>query len=171
MTTDPLKSSPLATGMKSPNKGHAPSGLPGMPTTVRLLLCDDQKLVRTRVRQLFKELASIQVVGEAADGASAVKLALELEPDIVLMDVSMPHLDGIEATRQILAKSPDIHILAFSSDFDPETVKKMRAVGARGFVFKGADLVELLVALQKIAAGESFVTVGPSSRRHWPRHD
>jgi DNA-binding NarL/FixJ family response regulator len=145
----------------------------GVPTAnpVRLLLCDDQKLVRTRVRQLFREHSTIQMVGEADDGRSAVKMALELEPDIVLMDVSMPHLDGIEATRQILARLPGIQIIGFSSDFDPETVKKMRAAGARGFVFKGADLVELLVALQKVAAGEPFVTVGPSARRHWPRHD
>ncbi len=140
--------------MKS-HEGKQDSGS-GSKTPWRLLICDDQRLVRLRVREMLKETSSIQVIGEAFDGGSAVELALELKPDLVLMDVSMPTLDGIEATRQILKQLPGTKILAFSADFTFETLTKAVIAGAHGYILKPGKASELLVALETILAGKSF---------------
>ena len=135
--------------------------MPARP--VRLLLCDDQNLVRARVREILARVPSFEVVGEAADGRSAVDLALELKPDLVLMDVSMPKLTGAEATQQLVARLPGIRILAFSADASAEHVNQMRAAGARGYLLKTGHAEELLAALTKVLAGEPFF-VAPGSR-------
>jgi len=134
---------------------HAPPS--ASPTPVRLLLCDDQLLVRTCVRQFLQSTLSIRVVGEAADGHAAVRMALELQPDVVLLDVSMPGLDGIEATRQILAKAPAIRVLAFSADARAKTMKKMLAAGARGYLLKTDDPQDWLSALQEFLTDKRFL--------------
>jgi DNA-binding NarL/FixJ family response regulator len=138
---------------------------------MRLLLCDDQVLSRARVREMLKEASSIQVIGEASGGRSAVKMALELSPDVILMDICMPDLDGIEATRQILARAPDIRIVAFSSDFSSQCIGKMFSAGARGYLLKPSSAEELLLALRKIHAGEVFLSAPACETRTWPRPD
>ena len=155
---------------KKPNsKQGAPS--PTRTPRARLLLCDDQKLIRTRVREILKAVPSIEIVGEAADGRTAVAMALQLKPDVVLMDVSMPNLNGIEATRQILSRLPKTRVLAFSVESDAETVRSMFAAGARGYLIKTGDPVELVVALQKVLAGDYFFGIKPSAPPSWPQHD
>jgi DNA-binding NarL/FixJ family response regulator len=143
------------------------AGVVSAPATVpvRLLLCDDQRLIRARVREHFHEVPSVEVVGEAANGRSAVTLALELQPDLVLMDISMPDLDGIQATRQILACSPAIRVLAFSSDLNADHVHRMLAAGARGYLLKTGNLRELTMAVETVLAGERFISARPESLR------
>jgi DNA-binding NarL/FixJ family response regulator len=141
----------------------------GVSRTYRLLICDDQMMVRTGIRQMLKRTSSIQVIGEASDGHSAVKMALELQPDIVLMDVSMPDLDGVEATRQVLSKAPGIKVLAFSVDSSAETISKMLNAGARGYLFKSNIATELILALQKVLAGDLFLSTKPIEMRTRPR--
>jgi two-component system, NarL family, nitrate/nitrite response regulator NarL len=121
----------------------------------RLMLCDDQRFVRLRLRQMLSETPSIQIVGEAADGQIAVSSALELRPDIILMDVSMPVLNGIEATRQIVSKLPETRVLAVSSDSSLDTVRQMMSAGASGFLLKPSEASELLLAIEKVLAGRA----------------
>jgi DNA-binding NarL/FixJ family response regulator len=130
---------------------------PATPTRARLLLCDDSELMRQSVREFLQGVGHFEVVGEAHGGRPAVTMARELKPDVVLMDVSMPDLDGIEATRQILAHSPDIRVLAFSAESSPNQITKMVAAGAHGYLLKSADPEDLVVALNKVLAGERFV--------------
>ena len=141
---------------KRSGRRRAPS-----PALVRILVCDDQKMIRARVRRILEEIPWVTIVGEAADGKSGVVMALELTPNVVLMDVSMPELDGIEATRQILAQSPGIRIVGFSADSSTETVRRMFAAGARGFLSKTGEPSEFIQAVQSVMAGESFINIQP----------
>jgi len=162
----------IANRMK-PQKRKSQNGTrrPQTSQRIRLLVCDDQKLIRTRVREMLKKVSSFEIVGEAADGQSAVTMALDLKPDVVLMDVSMPNLDGIEATRRILAKAPDIRILAFSVDSTAETLGKLVHAGAHGFLFKTGDAEELISALQRVAAGGYFFSRPSGNSGDRPRRD
>src|SRR5262249_60922299 len=135
----------------------------------QVLRCDNQNLNRFRVRGMLHQDPAVHIVGEAADGRTAVKLALELRPHIIIMDISMPGLDGIAATRQIVNQAPEIRILGFSTDSDEETIRKMFAAGACGYVCKLADPAELVVALTKILSGERFLSL--ESHHDWPRLD
>lgn len=124
-----------------------------MSTPVRVLLCDDQAVVRLRVRATVERMGGFQIVGEAATGAESVELSLAVKPDVVLMDVSLPDFSGVEATRQILTRAPDIRVLAFSSDSRKQTVDQMLSAGARGYVVKALSLAELVRAIQVVSAG------------------
>ena len=135
------------------------------PQPVRVLVCDDQQFIRSFLRKSLTELG-FAVVGEATGGRAAVTMALKLKPDVVIMDVSMPDLDGIKATRRILARAPGIRVLAFSTDGGPEVIKEMLAAGARGYLLKTGDLVELVLAIRTVQAGESLVS---TSSRKAPR--
>jgi two-component system, NarL family, response regulator NreC len=126
----------------------------------RVLLCDDQDIFRWSVREVLKHQADIQVVGEASGGQAGIDAALELLPDLVLMDVSMPDVNGLEATRQIVAKAPAVKVLAHSSQSSWETVDQMFAAGARGYVLKQGDGVELVRAIRTVLAGGSFLSPG-----------
>jgi diguanylate cyclase (GGDEF)-like protein len=115
---------------------------------IRLLICDDSDEARRLVRTVLADHPEIEIVGEAVDGKEAVALAAELEPDAVLMDIGMPELDGIEATRQIRAARPETRVVAFTGLEDDESVQKMLQAGATSFVVKGAPLWELERAVQ-----------------------
>ena len=156
-----------------PKKAKPQSGATPLPrkAPTRLLVCDDQQLIRTQVREILKAVPSIEVVGEAADGRAAVAMAFELKPDVILMDVSMPHLNGIETTHQILSRSPDIRVLAYSVESDEETMRQMFAAGARGYLIKTGDPVELVVALRKVAEGGYFIGAKPRGPSNWPQRD
>jgi DNA-binding NarL/FixJ family response regulator len=124
----------------------------------RVLLCDDESLVRASVQEILKRQADIQVVGEVSGGQAGIDAALELQPDLVLMDVSMPGVDGIEATRQILAKASEVKVLAYSAETKWAIIKQMLAAGARGYVVKQGDPVELMCAIRMVLAGGSFLS-------------
>ena len=116
----------------------------------RVLIVDDQELVRVGFRMIL-ERGGIEVVGEAADGVEAVSLAAALEPDVVLMDVRMPRLDGIEATRQLLARSPGTKVVALTTfDLDEYVYEAVRA-GASGFLLKDIPPADLVHAVGLIA--------------------
>ena len=120
---------------------------------IRVLLADDHRLVRAGLAGLLGTAADIEVVGEAADGQQAVRLSAETAPDVILMDLSMPVLDGIEATRLILDRSPEIRVIALTSFADHEKVGEMLASGAVGYLLKDSEPAELLAAVRSASAG------------------
>ncbi|MGH1523040.1 response regulator [Leifsonia sp. L25] len=126
--------------------------------TLRILLVDDQALVRLGFRMVLETEPDIHVVGEAADGAEAVRLAVETRPDVILMDVRMPNLDGIEATRRIVTANPDARIIILTTfDLDEYAFGGLRA-GASGFLLKDARPAELTAAIRAVSAGDAAVT-------------
>jgi DNA-binding NarL/FixJ family response regulator len=134
-----------------------------MSPPIRLLLADDQELFRGGYRMLLDAQPDLEVVAEAADGLSAVRAAAEDRPDVVLMDVRMPGVDGIEATRRIVAANPETRVLILTTfDVDEYVVAGLRA-GASGFLLKDARREELLSAIRAVAAGDSVIA--PSATR------
>jgi DNA-binding NarL/FixJ family response regulator len=120
---------------------------------IRVLLADDHTLFRAGLRALLAAEEDIQVVGEAANGEEALQKALEFEPDIVVMDILMPVMSGIEATRRLAAARPDIKIVVLSMYDDQEHVEQLFAAGAAGFLLKEMTNEELLRALREVMAG------------------
>jgi DNA-binding NarL/FixJ family response regulator len=120
---------------------------------IRVLLADDQELVRSGFRLILELADGIEVVGEAADGQQAVRLAKELRPDVVLMDVRMPGLDGIEATRRLGQAGIDARVLVLTTfDLDEYVYAAVRA-GASGFLLKDAPREQLVTAVRTVARG------------------
>ena len=125
-----------------------------------VLIADDQALVRSGFRLILEHRDDLRVVGEAADGAEAVRLAAELRPDVILMDVRMPGVDGIEATRRIVDSGSDAHILVLTTfDVDEYVYEAIRA-GACGFLLKDVRPVDLVDAIRLVAGGNALL--GPS---------
>jgi DNA-binding NarL/FixJ family response regulator len=120
---------------------------------IRVLICDDQETIRARIREALAKCPHIKVVGEAQNGQAAVSMALELKPDVVLMDLVMPDLNGIQATRKITAAAPGINVLPHSAGVERKTVDEMFGAGARGFLAKSGSSQELLRAIRSVAAG------------------
>ena len=154
--------------MKAPQQGSSAGSI--FPAA-RLLLCDDQRLVRVRIRQILQRLDTFQVIGVAEDGRSAVSMALQLMPDIILMDVCMPELDGIQATARILAQAPGIRVLGYSCDLTEETANRMVAAGAHGCLSKTGNATELVDALTRVLAGERFIIIKGDCSSNKPRPD
>lgn len=124
--------------------------------SIRVLIADDHTLFRGGLRALLASITDIEVVGEAASGKEALRLAVEHQPDVILMDIQMPDVNGIEATRQILRTSPHIGIIVLTMFQDDDTVFAVMRAGARGYVLKGADQAVLLRAVRAVANGESL---------------
>ena len=125
--------------------------------SIRVVLADDQALVRTGFRMILDDADDIEVAGEASDGESAVRVAAEVAPDVVLMDVRMPGTDGITATRQIRAAGTGPRVLILTTfDLDEYVYAGLRA-GASGFVLKDALAADLLAAVRVVASGEAVV--------------
>jgi DNA-binding NarL/FixJ family response regulator len=148
-----------------------PDSESGAQSRVRILICDDQKLIRVRIREMLEPDRSVVVIAEAAGGHEAVRLALRLKPDLILMDLSMPDIDGVEATRQILARLPRVRIVAFSSDLTSESMARMFAAGAWGYLMKTADPAELLVSLHRVMRGNRVISSPHAARAPWRRRD
>jgi DNA-binding NarL/FixJ family response regulator len=126
---------------------------------IRILITDDQALVRTGFRVIVDAEPDLEVVGEAADGRAAIDETLRLHPDVVLMDIRMPNLDGIEATRRIAAKGPRGPRVLILTTFDlDEYVYEALRAGASGFLLKDAGAEELLHAIRVVAAGEALLS-------------
>jgi DNA-binding NarL/FixJ family response regulator len=131
---------------------------------IRVLVVDDQALVRAGFRVLVDSAPDLEVVGEAGDGAAAVRLAAELAPDVVLMDIRMPVMDGLEATAAITAANDAVRVLVLTTfDLDEHVFGALKA-GASGFLLKDTPPTELLTGIRVVAAGEALLA--PSVTRH-----
>ena len=143
-----------------------PDSPPARPTDrrLRVLLADDHVVVREGLKTLINREADMEVVGEVADGREVRPLAEKVRPDVVIMDVSMPHVNGIEATRELKETFPEIKILALSMHEDRIYIRRMIEAGATGYVLKRAIADELLQALRLIATGALYVDPGAAHR-------
>jgi DNA-binding NarL/FixJ family response regulator len=128
---------------------------------LRILIVDDHAAVRTVFRELLEEQREFEVVGDAGNGLEAIDQARTLKPDVILMDISMPHMDGIEATRRIRAELPFIEILGLSSQLWPEPTHPIEEAGAAGYFVKGLDTQRLIDRMLRIHAG---LTAGVAAR-------
>lgn len=126
------------------------------PEPLRILIADDHPLVRDGLRALLSSVPDMQVVGEAANGEEVIAQAVELLPDIILMDLHMPKLNGVEATRRILQARPHIGVLVLTMLEDDDSVFAVMRAGARGYLLKGADQAEVLRAITVVAQGEAI---------------
>lgn len=124
---------------------------------IRVLICDDHAFYREGVRGMLTPLSdSFAIVGEASDGTEAVQQSLTLRPDVILMDLKMPGMNGLEATRQILAATPAVGILVVTMFEDDDSVFAAVRAGARGYLLKDADREELTLAIRAVARGEAI---------------
>lgn len=125
---------------------------------VRIVLADDSQQYRSVVRALLEKQPGIQVVAGVANGNDAMTAALQWNPEVIIMDVTMPRLDGIEATRRILVQQPDARVLALSSHREARFVTAMLDAGARGYVLKEDEFAELLQAIREVVAGRTYLS-------------
>jgi DNA-binding NarL/FixJ family response regulator len=126
------------------------------PETLRILVADDHPVFRYGMRAILSSKPDVELVGEARDGKEAVDLALELRPDVILMDINMPGMDGIEATRSILEELPAVGILVLTMVEEDDSVFAAIRSGARGYLLKGADGEETMRAIRAVAGGEAI---------------
>lgn len=124
---------------------------------LKLMLVDDHSVVREGIKRLIDGQPDLEIVGEVDDGVQAVEQANVLQPDLVLMDVSMPHLNGIEATRLLKTTTPRLHILVLTVHEDHGYVREFLRAGASGYLLKRASTEELLRAIRAVAAGQIYV--------------
>ncbi|MFB8237000.1 response regulator [Kitasatospora purpeofusca] len=136
---------------------------PAVPV-VRVLLADDQPLVRAALEMVITEAADLEVVGEAGNGAEAVRLAEELRPDVVVMDIRMPVLDGIEATRRVTAGPSPARVVVLTTFDEDENVYAALHAGASGFLVKDMALDDILDAIRVVAAGEALLSPSVTRR-------
>ncbi|HYY75834.1 MAG TPA: response regulator transcription factor [Gaiellaceae bacterium] len=134
------------------------------PTQVRVLVVDDDDLMRAGLRSVLSSDEALRVVGEAGDGRAAVDRTLELRPDVVLMDVRMPDLDGIAATREVLGVSPDVRIVILTTFEQDDYIFGALSAGASGFLLKRTRPEELIAAIHTIAAGDSLLSPSVTRR-------
>ena len=123
---------------------------------IRIIIADDHTLLRDGLRALFASVSDIEVAGEAENGADVITKADQLQPDVILMDIQMPGINGIQATRQIVKKHPDIGVIVVTMYKDDDSVFAAMRAGARGYILKGADQEEMLRAIRAVARGEAL---------------
>lgn len=136
--------------------------------TVRVLVADDHPLFRYGVRFVIDADPTLDLVGEALNGETAVSLAQEIVPDVILMDINMPEVNGIEATRRIVASHPEIAVLIVTMFEDDDSVVAAMRAGARGYLLKGADAGEIARAIHAVADGQAIF--GPKVADRLARH-
>jgi two-component system response regulator NreC len=127
-------------------------------TKIRVLLAEDHTIVRKGIRSLLDDQANIEVVGEAEDGREAIEKVEELSPDIILMDNTMPILNGLEATRQIKKRFPEVKILILTMHTNEEYIFQFLRVGASGYLVKQTAPTELVSAIEAVSRGDSFLS-------------
>ena len=139
---------------------------------IRVLLADDHAMVRKGFRLILEAQSDMEIAGEAGNGREAVELAEKLHPDVVVMDVAMPELNGIEATRRLAASSPHTRVLALSMHKDSVYVREILRAGARGYLLKDSIDTDLISAVRAVAKGDGYISPGVSDavlsdyRRH-----
>jgi DNA-binding NarL/FixJ family response regulator len=126
--------------------------------SIKILLADDHKIIREGLKSLLEKQGDISVIGQAEDGRTTVKLARELSPDIVIMDISMPDMNGIEATRQIVSRDPRIKVIALSVHSDKRFVIEMLHAGASAYLLKDCAFVELVNAVRAVIVNHSYLS-------------
>lgn len=126
--------------------------------SVRILLADDHKIVREGLCSLIEKQPHMEVISEAENGRTAVKLAKKLNPDVVVIDISMPDLNGIEATRQIVAVNPNIKVIALSMHSERRFVMEMFKAGASGYLLKDSAFEELSQAIRAVIANQTYLS-------------
>jgi DNA-binding NarL/FixJ family response regulator len=131
---------------------------------VRILIADDHQLFRDGLRALLQSAQDIDLVGEAASGEEAIQLATSQQPDVILMDLQMPGINGIEATRRIVQVSPGVKVLMLTMFDDDQSIFSAMRAGARGYVLKGIKHDEMLRAVRVVASGEAIFSPGIASR-------
>lgn len=136
---------------------YARRSVPARSEPIRVVLVDDHALVRAGIRSLLRGSADIDVVGEAADGPSAIELAVRLRPEVVVMDLDMPGGDGLSATEQLRELAPSVAVLIVSMHAERERLQPVLAAGARGYLAKSAAERDLVEAIRVIASGDVFV--------------
>ncbi|MGA2230590.1 MAG: response regulator transcription factor [Tepidisphaeraceae bacterium] len=129
-------------------------------SSISILLADDHQIVRAGLRNLFEAEKDMKVVGEAENGRLAVQMARELAPSVVVMDITMPDLNGVEATRQIVAESPTSRVVALSAHTDRHFVTEALRAGAAGYLPKTSAFDELVGAVRTVAAGKVYLSPG-----------
>jgi len=139
---------------------------------IRILLADDHAVVRQGFKMILSAQSDMEIVGEAGNGRDAIELAAKLQPEVVVMDVAMPELNGIEATRRLAQSSPHTRVLALSMHKDSVYVREILRAGARGYLLKDAPAGDLVEAVRAIASGEGYLSPAVSNavlddyRRH-----
>ena len=139
---------------------------------IRILLADDHAVVRQGFKMILDAEADMEIVGEAGNGRQAVDLAEQLRPDVVVMDVAMPELNGIEATRRLASSVPHARVIALSMHKDSVYVREILRAGARGYLLKDSGAADLVAAIHAVASGESYLSPAVSNavlddyRRH-----
>lgn len=135
-----------------------------MTDIIRVVVADDQRVVREGLRTLLSLLEDVEVVGVAADGEEAVQIAIDQEPDVVLMDLRMPRCDGVEATRKLRAEAPRIKVLVLTTYADDRSVLDALRAGARGYLTKDAGAEDIQTALRQLTQGQA--AIDPSVQHH-----
>ncbi len=125
---------------------------------LRVLLAEDHTLVRAGIRALLESLGSVEVIAEAADGREALRLAQAHAPDILLMDITMKEMNGLEATARLATEHPATRVIILSMHADPIYVRQALQAGATGYLLKGADVAELELALKAVARGDTYLS-------------
>ena len=125
---------------------------------IRILLADDHTILRSGIRSLLEDEPGLSVIGEAEDGRTAVNMACQLKPDVVIMDIAMPLLNGLEATRQIKVQCPGVKVLILSMHDNEEYIRQVLEAGAMGYILKDAAARELINAIQSVYRGEAVLS-------------
>lgn len=131
---------------------------------IRVILADDHPIVRAGISQVLKDLPGVEVVGEASDGREAIQQVTLLRPDVVLMDISMPGLNGLEATERIIKALPEVRVIILSRHEEEQYFWRALRLGASGYLLKRAVIGELSAAVQRVAGGEIYLSQELSSR-------
>lgn len=126
--------------------------------SIKVIIADDHKIMRDGLKSMLEKQRDIEIIAEASDGRTSVELAIKLKPDVIIMDVAMPDMNGIEATRQIIEKSPKIKVIALSMHSDKQFILEMLNAGASGYLLKDCAFHELINAIHSVASNRSYLS-------------
>jgi len=140
------------------NKNKVIVDLEGLSRMTKIILVDDHDLVRTGIRRLLEDIKEFEIAGEATSGEEAIKLVNETDPDVVLMDINMPGIGGMEATRKLLSSKPSLRIIIVTMHQDDLFAQRLLKAGAVGYLTKGAKIDEISHAIRETLAGRRYIT-------------